>query len=127
MSKESRRKALKVMAVVAPTVWVKPVVDSVLLPAHAITSCDESGWLVGDFDGRSAFLGQTTTRCECEELAIATGDVSGSPIIGATWGALTGNNPGECHSQHSTGSCIVTDSSWVSKYFDGSPASGECP
>ena len=33
--KETRRKALKTLAVATPVVWAKPVVDSVMLPAHA--------------------------------------------------------------------------------------------
>ena len=39
MSKEIRRKVLKGLAVGAPVAWSKPMVDSVLLPAHAETSC----------------------------------------------------------------------------------------
>ena len=43
MNKKSRRNVLKGLAVGAPIVWAKPVVDSVLLPAHALSSCDLSG------------------------------------------------------------------------------------
>jgi hypothetical protein len=38
MSKKSRREVLKGIAVGAPVVWAKPVVDSVVLPVHADTS-----------------------------------------------------------------------------------------
>ena len=38
MDKKSRRNALKALAVGAPVVWAKPVVDSVALPAHASLS-----------------------------------------------------------------------------------------
>ena len=41
MKDDNRRKALKALAIGAPAVWAKPVVDSVMLPAHASTSgCD---------------------------------------------------------------------------------------
>ena len=39
MNRKNRRKALKALAVGAPIVWAKPVVDSVVLPAHASTTC----------------------------------------------------------------------------------------
>lgn len=39
MGNNNRRKALKALAVGAPAVWAKPVVDSVVLPAHASTTC----------------------------------------------------------------------------------------
>ena len=38
MKVDKRRKALKALAIGAPAVWAKPVVDSVLLPAHADAS-----------------------------------------------------------------------------------------
>ncbi len=38
MNKKTRRNLIKGLAVAAPVVWVKPVVDSVVLPAHAQTS-----------------------------------------------------------------------------------------
>ena len=34
-----RRKLLKSIAIAAPITWSKPVIDSVLLPAHGMTSC----------------------------------------------------------------------------------------
>lgn len=40
MSKQSRRKALKALAVGAPVTWANPVVESVVLPAHAATTCE---------------------------------------------------------------------------------------
>ena len=43
MNKKSRRKALKALAAAAPVVWAKPVVDSVVLPAHAEVSGNGSG------------------------------------------------------------------------------------
>lgn len=48
MSKKNRRKALKMLAVGAPAVWAKPIVNSVALPAHAgltqqaTAECDET-------------------------------------------------------------------------------------
>ena len=39
MYKETRRNLIKGLAVGAPVAWAKPVVDSVVLPAHAETSC----------------------------------------------------------------------------------------
>ena len=39
MSNRLRRDALMMMAVGAPIIWAKPVVDSVILPVHAVTSC----------------------------------------------------------------------------------------
>ncbi len=40
MSERNRRKALKLLAVGAPMAWTKPVVKSVILPAHAsVTTC----------------------------------------------------------------------------------------
>ena len=38
MKDDNRRKTLKALAVGAPVVWVKPVVDSMVLPAHGSTS-----------------------------------------------------------------------------------------
>ena len=35
MKDDKRRKALKALAIGAPAMWTKPVVDSVVLPAHA--------------------------------------------------------------------------------------------
>ena len=40
MAQETRRRALKSLAMAAPAVWVTPMVDSVALPAHAQTSPD---------------------------------------------------------------------------------------
>ncbi len=42
ISTDKRRKALKALAVAAPAVWAKPAVDSVVLPAHATTTCAEA-------------------------------------------------------------------------------------
>ena len=39
MKEKNRRQALKVLAVGAPAVWAKPIVDSIVLPVHAETSC----------------------------------------------------------------------------------------
>ena len=38
MNKDNRRIALKTLAAAVPAVWVKPVVNSVILPVHASTS-----------------------------------------------------------------------------------------
>ena len=40
MTEESRRKVLKGLAVTVPVVWATPVVESVILPAHAhVSNC----------------------------------------------------------------------------------------
>ncbi|MDA9983328.1 hypothetical protein N9H39_11535 [Gammaproteobacteria bacterium] len=39
MTKESRRNVLKGLAVTVPAVWATPVVESIILPAHAGISC----------------------------------------------------------------------------------------
>ena len=83
MDKKARRNALKALAVGAPAIWAKPVVDSVVIPAHAVTStcppctpfngswftltpvsespCPELTWEVQFFSDSacSAILGQT--------------------------------------------------------------------
>lgn len=40
MGKNDRRQALKAIAAGAPAVWAKPFVNSVVLPTHALTTCD---------------------------------------------------------------------------------------
>jgi hypothetical protein len=48
MTQKSRRKVLKGLAITMPAIWVTPVVESVILPAHAGTDmsgpepCDHS-------------------------------------------------------------------------------------
>ena len=39
MSGDCRRKVLKAVTVGAPVIWAKPVVDSIVLPTHAKTTC----------------------------------------------------------------------------------------
>jgi hypothetical protein len=41
MNKNSRRNVLKGLAAGAPIIWVKPAVESMVLPAHARSSCGE--------------------------------------------------------------------------------------
>ena len=41
MSKENRRNILKGLAIGGPVAWAKPVVDSVVIPAHGATTCGE--------------------------------------------------------------------------------------
>jgi hypothetical protein len=53
MSRSSRRKLLKGIALSLPAAWSAPVVQSVILPAHAQTSGDESE--SQPEDGRFAF------------------------------------------------------------------------
>ncbi len=48
MKKQSRRNILKGLAVGTPAVWAKPVVDSVVLPAHAATSCGKVSQTQGE-------------------------------------------------------------------------------
>ena len=42
MTEKSRRKVLKGLAVTLPAIWATPVVESVILPAHAAASCSEN-------------------------------------------------------------------------------------
>ena len=84
MKDDNRRKALKVLAVGAPAVWAKPVVDSVALPAHGATSCGCEVISPGSLEyvqdatdpfgyGRVLFYGGTN---DCiEENATDTGSV----------------------------------------------------
>ena len=55
MNKNSRRSVLKGLAVGTPAVWAKPIVDSVILPAHAQSTCsvcfNASGEIEGDWTG----------------------------------------------------------------------------
>ena len=60
MKKNDRRKALKALAVggaVLPTQWAKPVVDSVVLPAHATLTT-----ITCIFDGVTTDTGTDTTE-----------------------------------------------------------------
>ena len=59
MNKNNRRKALKALAVTAPAVWAKPVVDTVVLPAHGAMT----GECVQLFDGQYTFVNGQTLPC----------------------------------------------------------------
>ena len=45
MAEKSRRKLIKGLGISIPTVWAAPIIDAVILPAHAQTSvcpdCDD--------------------------------------------------------------------------------------
>ena len=82
MSEKNRRKALKALAVGAPAIWAKPVVDSVVIPAHAVTStCPPCT----PFNG-SWFTLTPVSESPCPELTwvvefFETDDCSTSPIF----------------------------------------------
>jgi len=77
-----------------PNKWAKPVADSVLLSAHAQTTdrgvpgCDD-GWINGDAEstGGETYVGDTATRCACEDLV----RISEPTADGATWGPSDGS------------------------------------
>ena len=52
MKQKSRRKVLKGLAVTLPATWVTPIVEGVILPAHAQTSaiCDNADSLCDDLN-----------------------------------------------------------------------------
>ncbi len=129
---DSRRKLLKSIAagsgaVVAgkslPESWSKPVVDSVMLPAHAetteadsegggidITNCDD-GWVKGDSGGgKERYVGDFKTRCECEERVKELHPLAD----GASW------NPewNYCYAEWDWETPTDTDSEYVTKKFD---------
>jgi hypothetical protein len=55
MNKKSRRNVLKGLAVGVPATWAKPVVDSVVLPAHANVSCGVGQECFPRLSGRQSF------------------------------------------------------------------------
>ena len=59
MDKKSRRNAIKALAVGAPAVWAKPVVDSLLLPAHGAMTVA----CVQMFDGEYTFVNGQNLPC----------------------------------------------------------------
>ncbi len=75
MNKKSRRNILKGLAVGAPAVWAKPVVDSIVLPAHGATTggagclqySTTPNWV--DFNGGNYIPGGSAryTDSECEQ------------------------------------------------------------
>ena len=51
MAEKSRRKLIKGLGISIPTVWAAPIIEAVVLPAHAQTTgeCEFVGsWLVDD-------------------------------------------------------------------------------
>ena len=101
-SSESRRKLLKSIAagsgaIVAgkslPENWKKPVVDSVLLPAHAQTSP-----VSGNFSANSEPLQTTLCINVVGNTASITGTIGNSitipnvPVPGSTSGSVSGTN-----------------------------------
>ena len=88
MTDKNRRKGLKALAVTAPAVWAKPVVDSVLLPAHASTSgagCVEfEPGNFADFQGGNALpiFSPNYINSECSQ----TNGVIGNALVYAPQG-----------------------------------------
>lgn len=70
MNKKSRRIVLKGFAIGAPAVWAKPIVDSVVLPAHAQTSC--AGGCFQTSNGGSSVLWNS----ELSEITFYNGSTS---------------------------------------------------
>ena len=68
----SRRKLLTfvgvsgIVAGTAPTKWSKPVISSVLLPAHAQTSCTTDAVVGGPLLGHSSGAANCQLACEAE-------------------------------------------------------------
>jgi len=65
--KKSKRDLLKGLAIVPPLVWGKPIISSVVLPAHAQTSMDETDEMGGeggmDETCASQIIPQITVSC----------------------------------------------------------------
>ncbi len=113
-----KRELLKLLGVAgaAGAVWSKPVVDAVMLLAHAQTdSCDE-GWIGADTSGSGSgayeSLGVTTSRCECLELVVS----ERTQAVAAEWNHLgedgsTSYDPGECWA-------IYVEGTTPSDYYD---------
>ena len=68
MAQESRRKVLKGLAVTVPAVWATPVVESIILPAHAGFSCGKLELFNESDEGHQKAekfcLGDTAVLCE---------------------------------------------------------------
>ena len=79
MSIRTRRKVLKGLGVAMPVAWMTPVVSSVVLPAHATTSC--TVYAIGD-TGPGGGIVFYTSNGGCNGLEAATADQS----TGAEWG-----------------------------------------
>lgn len=116
-----RRDLLKVLGVSGATgaAWSKPVVDSVILPAHAVASC-AFGWVNGDADGpgsdETQLEGLFQTRCDCEEAVRE----QYPDADGATWGWNSGNSSyQECYAEFNWACPDSSSSSWETKSFEG--------
>ncbi len=66
MTQESRRKVLKGLAVTVPAVWATPVVESIILPAHAGFSCGELE-LFNDGNGRHTDAFENCFSKQCDD------------------------------------------------------------
>ena len=124
MAEKSRRKLIKGLGVSIPTAWAAPIIEAVILPAHATTTgecdeleCDDSGWINGDGNGGSVaeeFLDYTDSRCECEALVKCKRPTAN----GATWGFLAGASPRECYAEFEWSCPPSASSSWETKSFE---------
>ena len=89
MNKRLRRNVLKGLVASVPAMWTKPIVDNVVLPAHAITSgagCIEiEEGLFADFQGGNAIpiFSQLYSDSECTE----ENGLIGNPLVYAPQGA----------------------------------------
>ena len=88
----SRRNLLKCLGISIPTAWAAPIIEAIMLPAHAQTTggaapCGE-GWINGDSsstgqpDDEILLAGLFDTRCECETAVKAQYPKAN----GANWG-----------------------------------------
>ena len=84
MNASSRRNALKALAVGVPAVWAKPVVETVILPAHAILS----GFTSSD---SISGLGQNIgSSADCDNYELLVSNASPSDRIAVAVNCLGG-------------------------------------
>ena len=118
----NRRKLLLALSgAFAATVWKNPVVSAVVIPANAQTSggavlCGE-GWINGDSDGfDDERLGDTDTRCECEELVLSERPEAN----GATWGFDSSRSSyRRCFAEFGWVCPSTSSTNWETKSFEG--------
>lgn len=116
---KDRRQLLEAIGIAGATgaIWNKPVVNAVMLPSHAVTSCDDTGWILGDGEGSSETqVGTTATRCDCETLV----KIEEPTADGATWHTGDGgcyaefewavpDNSDEWHTKSLSTSCDISN------------------
>jgi hypothetical protein len=113
----NRRKVVKALSIagVVGVAWQTPVINSVILPAHAQTSdSSDVGWVPGDGTGALSseeYLGDTETRGDCEELVKADRPLAN----GATFSSVdSGEN--ECYAEFDMTE-VQADSDYQTKFF----------